>query len=55
MIFEGERVVYTVELQELEGLTLRVFDHDPSSHAEHKVGAPVILGWNARDLFVYPS
>ena len=55
MIFEGERLVYTVEVPELNGLALRVFDHDPSNHAEHRIGVPVILGWNARDLFVYPS
>jgi putative spermidine/putrescine transport system ATP-binding protein len=54
-IFEGERIVYTVEAHGLEGPALRVFDHDPADHAQHGTGATVHLGWNARDLLIYPS
>jgi putative spermidine/putrescine transport system ATP-binding protein len=54
VIFEGERVVYEVRPSGFEGLVLRVFDHDPTHHAEHAVGSTVFLGWNARDLLVYP-
>ena len=53
MIFEGERIVYEVESDHL-GL-LRVFDHDPALHSEYETGSAVFLGWNARDLIVYPG
>ena len=52
-IFEGERVVYEIHIEELGGITLRVFDHDPALHAEFAAGAAVFLGWNARDLLVF--
>jgi putative spermidine/putrescine transport system ATP-binding protein len=54
-IFEGERIVYTVEAHGLDGPALRVFDHDPADHAQHRIGATIHLGWNARDLLIYPS
>ena len=55
VIFEGERVVYTVAPQGLDAAELRVFDHDPATHAQYRIGSPVFFGWNARDLIVYPS
>ncbi|QDL93875.1 ABC transporter ATP-binding protein (plasmid) [Paroceanicella profunda] len=54
-IFEGDRLVYEVRVPPLGNLTLMVFDHDPATHAEHEIGARVLLGWNARDLFVFPT
>jgi putative spermidine/putrescine transport system ATP-binding protein len=55
LIFEGERIVYEVRADALEGVVLRVFDHDPALHAQYPPGAAVFLGWNARDLIVYPG
>ncbi|HWT30313.1 MAG TPA: ABC transporter ATP-binding protein [Propylenella sp.] len=55
LIFEGERVVYEVRPSGFRDLVLRVFDHDPAHHAEHAAGSDVFLGWNARDLLVYPA
>ncbi len=55
VIFEGERIVYTVEAHGLDGPALRVFDHDPADHEEHRIGAAVHLGWNVRDLLIYPN
>jgi putative spermidine/putrescine transport system ATP-binding protein len=55
VIFEGERVVYEVRPHGFDGVTLRVFDHDPAHHAEHAAGSAVFVGWNARDLLVYPA
>lgn len=54
-IFEGERVVYEVIVGELGNAILRVFDHDPTLHAEFTVGAGVFLGWNARDLALFAN
>ncbi|PSH57195.1 ABC transporter ATP-binding protein [Phyllobacterium endophyticum] len=53
VIFEGERVVYEVRLASLQDATIRVFDHDPSQHAEFEAGARVFVGWNARDVLVF--
>jgi len=53
VIFEGERVVYEVSLDSLDGLRLRVFSHDPAIHAEFPTSSRVFLGWNARDLLVF--
>ncbi len=53
VIFEGERVVYEVRVDALGGTALRVFDHDPALHAAFDIGAPVFLGWNARDLMIF--
>jgi putative spermidine/putrescine transport system ATP-binding protein len=53
VIFEGERVVYEVRLLSLQDATIRVFDHDPSEHAEFEAGARVFVGWNARDVLIF--
>ena len=55
VIFEGERVVYEARLAGRAEATLRVFDHDPLGHAAQPVGATVRLGWNRRDLIVFPN
>ena len=53
VIFEGERVAYDVVVADLDGVRLRVLDHDPGQHAEFAIGATVFLGWNARDLLIF--
>jgi len=52
-IFEGERVVYEIAVPSLEGLVLRVFDHDPAGHSQYATGETVSIGWNARDMLVF--
>ena len=52
-IFEGERVVYEIAVPSLDGLVLRVFDHDPAGHSQYATGEPVSIGWIARDLLVF--
>ena len=54
-IFEGERMVYQITVAALGDVTLFVFDHDPTHHGQHAPGSTVTLGWNARDLFVFPA
>jgi putative spermidine/putrescine transport system ATP-binding protein len=56
VIFEGERIVYEVEAEGLDGHSLlRVFDHDPAGLVQHGTGIAVRIGWNARDLIVYSA
>lgn len=55
VIFEGERVVYEARPTGALGVSLRAFDHDPVGHAVQPVGAHVRLGWNTRDLIVFPQ
>ena len=37
-IFEGERIVYEVDVPALGGSVLRVFDHDPDAHRAVRAG-----------------
>jgi putative spermidine/putrescine transport system ATP-binding protein len=55
VIFEGDRVVYEVEVQFAGERPIRVFDHDPAAHNQFEPGATVHLGWNARDVLVFGS
>ncbi|MBK0329706.1 ABC transporter ATP-binding protein [Rhodobacteraceae bacterium F11138] len=52
-IFEGERQMYVVEIGALSGATFRVYHHDPDSFGLFRVGDPVALGWNRRDLKIF--
>src|SRR5690606_33391622 len=52
-IFEGERLVYEVQVPQLGDVLMRVFDHDPESHLQFGPGDAVRLGWNARDMHVF--
>jgi putative spermidine/putrescine transport system ATP-binding protein len=52
-IFEGERVVYEVEVPGLDGAAIRVFDHDPAGHSQFGAGEAVSIGWNARDMLIF--
>ncbi len=53
-IFEGDRMVYEMRVPDLDNALLFVFDHDPAAHTEYPVNGRVNLGWDARDLFVFP-
>src|SRR5262249_39426213 len=53
VIFEGERIVYEVQVDGFGEHRVRAFDHDPALHAEYPVGARVFIGWNVRDLMVF--
>ena len=52
-IFEGERMVYEVNVAELGGVSLRVFDHDPIGHTQFLPGESVLVGWNPKDMHVF--
>jgi len=52
-IFEGERMVYEVNVAELGGVSLRVFDHDPIGHTQFLPGERVLVGWNPKDMHVF--
>ena len=53
VIFEGERIVYEVQVDGFKEHRVRAFDHDPALHAEYPVDARVFIGWNVRDLMVF--
>ncbi len=55
VIFEGERIVYEVLVDGFNEHRVRAFDHDPALHAEYPIGAHVFVGWNVRDLLVFPA
>ena len=55
VIFEGERIAYEVLVDGFNEHRVRAFDHDPALHAEYPIGAHVFVGWNVRDLLVFPA
>ncbi|WP_275786556.1 ABC transporter ATP-binding protein [Pararhizobium gei] len=52
-IFEGERVVYEVQVASLGDRLLRVFDYDPAAHSQLEAGSAVHLGWAAGDVLEF--
>lgn len=54
VIFEGDRLVYAIHCPALDGALLRAFDHHPHQHRAFQSGETVQLGWNHRDLLIYP-
>ena len=54
-IFEGDRLLYTVRVANLDGAVLHLFDHDPDSHREFDENEEVELGWKSRDLYAFPA
>ncbi|ASJ74035.1 ABC transporter ATP-binding protein [Granulosicoccus antarcticus] len=53
-IFEGDRIVYEMLVEELDNSSLYVFDHDPGSHAEYSINERVQLGWSADVFYAFP-
>ncbi len=53
-IYEGDRMVYEVQVEDTGGSSVYVFDHDPGKNGEHDVGASVRLGWNAEVFYAFP-
>jgi putative spermidine/putrescine transport system ATP-binding protein len=54
VIFEGERLLYVVQVPALSQ-TIMVYHHDPESTEVFAAGAPVSLGWRARDMIVFEA
>lgn len=52
VIFEGERLLYVIAAL---GTDFQVYHHDPEGHAPLAIGAPVQIGWAARDLHVFKT
>ena len=53
-IFEGERMVYLVEVADLGAVEMSIFDHDAETHSEFAIGEEVLLEWQSRDLHAFP-
>ncbi|WEJ59255.1 ABC transporter ATP-binding protein [Devosia sp. FJ2-5-3] len=54
-IFEGERIVYEIALASSPQTIVRVFDHDPTTHKQFAIGETMAMGWNARDVLIFPN
>ena len=54
-IFEGDRMVYAVRVAALSDARLYLFDHDPLHHQVHEIESSIRIGWNAKDLFPFPT
>ncbi len=54
-IFEGERIVYEVDVPAVGVSAFRVFDHDAEEHQQFAPGAEIRLGWNARDVHIFKT
>ncbi|SFC22728.1 ABC transporter ATP-binding protein [Tropicimonas isoalkanivorans] len=55
VIFEGERLLYVAALDGLPGVEFRIYHHDPDAFDLYDIGAPVMIGWNARDMKIFKS
>ncbi len=53
VVFEGDRLVYDLEVADLQDLRLMAFDHDWGTNIR-KTGDQVTLGWRPEDLMVFP-
>lgn len=54
-IFEGERLLYEVEMPALQGELLRIYHHDPNNLIQYAPGDAVHVGWLSRDMLVFPT
>ncbi|EEW25758.1 ABC transporter ATP-binding protein [Rhodobacter ferrooxidans] len=54
-IFEGERQLYEVVLPALGGIAVQVYHHDASDFALTAPGQTVTVGWNRRDMILFPA
>ena len=55
VIFEGERLHYIVTCDRLSGAEFQVYHHDPRAFDLYRIGAPVAIGWTAKDLKVFKA
>ena len=55
VIFEGERLLYVVVPDGLPQAEFRIYHHDPEAFDLYEIGAPVFVGWNARDLKIFKA
>jgi putative spermidine/putrescine transport system ATP-binding protein len=53
-LFEGDRLIYALRCAELGDAVLQVVDHDPGEHRVFTQRDSLQIGWNARDLMIFP-
>lgn len=53
VIFEGERLLYEIDVQALGAEPIRIFHHDQNDFATHELGQSVHIGWKCRDLHIF--
>lgn len=55
VIFEGERLLYVVQVPLGGGTELQIYHHDPTSYDLYEVGAKVRIGWQRNDMRIFKS
>lgn len=53
VIFEGERLLYEINVPALGATPFRIFHHDQNDFATHELGKSVRIGWKCRDLHIF--
>lgn len=53
VIFEGERLLYEINVPFLGEEPIRIFHHDQDDFATHELGEAVRIGWKCRDLHIF--
>ncbi len=53
VVFEGDRILYEVEVEALGQARLQLFDHDPEGHGRHGPGDAVTVGWSPAHLLLF--
>ena len=54
-VFEGDRNLYELQAPALGDARLYAFDQDVNRHRRHEPHEEVRIGWNARDLLLFPA
>ena len=49
------RLLYVVAPDGLPQAEFRIYHHDPEAFDLYEIGAPVFVGWNARDLKIFKA
>lgn len=55
VIFEGDRLLYTIGTNLGEGTDFQIYHHDPASFDLYEVGAKVCIGWTRNDMRIFKS
>jgi putative spermidine/putrescine transport system ATP-binding protein len=53
VVFEGDRILYGVQVEALGDAQMQLFDHDPEGHSRHGPGDVVIVGWSPAHLLLF--
>lgn len=55
VIFEGERLLYMVQVAETPEVEFQIYHHDPDAFDVFEVGAQVSIGWRQQDMKIFQT